>query len=1023
MNLPKNIDSNLLDENLDKIAYTLDRGYMQMLSSAYDVVPFSGTVDYETNIRVLKIKEFVFNKNERIIDCTKNIFGTFANTPNTLAVVVRRTCKETSFFFVVKNAGLGVNEESRDNQDLLQSSFLGNFPGSKCDVQNASGEKAEKQMAFLNNPPNDKVDDYNVRSIAVLSAIPSDKSEKYVSQGIEKILNGFVPTSKQEEYSIVVIAEALQQDEIRNIISGFEELATSITSFTTYQFQENSNESESEGTNESLTRSVSKSISKTHSVNVGVHAGYGPVGASVGYGYSQADSKTGSTSKTSGKNRTLTKGKGESTTLTYKSYHISGLIQKLEMMIKRLNIAQSTGVWRSATYVLANDKSVATNIAQGINGLIKGDESYVESSAIQIWNYCSDENGFNEILNYINHYSHPVFVNRNDKRNNKDLVYVSPTSFVSTSEIAKIVSFPKHSLPGIPVIECAEFGRTVSSYDVVKKSGSIQLGNVYNMHCEEKMPVELDENNFSSHTFITGSTGSGKSNTIYHILNSLKKSGKHFLVVEPAKGEYKFVFGQNENNESSCDIHVYGTNPDLSSLLRLNPFSFPHGNVDVSKNIHILEHLDRLVEIFNVCWPMYAAMPAVLKESIEKSYEECGWNLTESTNEYGENYYPTFADVVRNIRNIIDSSEYNSENKGAYKGSLITRLKSLTNGINGLIFTTDEIGAKDLFDENVIVDLSRVGSAETKSLIMGLLVLKLQEYRMTNSCMNAPLRHVTILEEAHNLLKRTSPDQSQDSGNLLGKSVEMLANSIAEMRTYGEGFIIADQAPALLDMAVIRNTNTKIIMRLPDQGDRELVGRAANLNDEQIAEIAKLPCGVAAVYQNEWIEPVLCKICHHEYAVSSYQKKANKTEIFENCAQERLKIAELLCSSVAAANELTFDDLKKMLDKLCLNASTKVFILKTKQNPASEPRYTQIAPVIVELFPNLRRSFIASYSRTSDTIQWSLDVDNAIREQLKHDIDEELRRSIRQCVITDYLYNELRKVDLLEQWAKTGGVK
>ena len=78
---------------------------------------------------------------------------------------------------------------------------------------------------------------------------------------------------------------------------------------------------------------------------------------------------------------------------------------------------------------------------------------------------------------------------------------------------------------------------------------------------------------------------------------------------------------------------------------------------------------------------------------------------------------------------------------------------------------------------------------------------------------NRPLRHLTVLEEAHNLLKRTSTDQPVEGGNLLGKSVEMLSNAIAEMRTYGEGFIIADQAPGLLDMAAIRNTNTKIILR------------------------------------------------------------------------------------------------------------------------------------------------------------------------------------------------------------------
>jgi hypothetical protein len=144
---------------------------------------------------------------------------------------------------------------------------------------------------------------------------------------------------------------------------------------------------------------------------------------------------------------------------------------------------------------------------------------------------------------------------------------------------------------------------------------------------------------------------------------------------------------------------------------------------------------------------------------------------------------------------------------------------------------------------------------------MGMLILKLQEHRMvTATSMNSDLKHLTVLEEAHNLLKRTSATQSAEGANLMGKSVEMLANAIAEMRTYGEGFIIADQAPGLLDMSVIRNTNTKIIMRLPDLGDRELVGKSAGLNDDQIIELAKLPCGVAAVYQNEWVQPILCKV-------------------------------------------------------------------------------------------------------------------------------------------------------------------
>ena len=167
------------------------------------------------------------------------------------------------------------------------------------------------------------------------------------------------------------------------------------------------------------------------------------------------------------------------------------------------------------------------------------------------------------------------------------------------------------------------------------------------MNHTEQLDAKISLNSLASHTFISGSTGTGKSNTVYEILGEVRKHGVKFLVVEPAKGEYKHIFGNDEN------VSVYGTNPELSVLLRINPFAFPKG-------IHVLEHLDRLIEIFNVCWPMYAAMPAVLKNAVERAYEDSGWDLLKSINSYGD-LYPTFADVTRNIKEIIDSSEYDNE--------------------------------------------------------------------------------------------------------------------------------------------------------------------------------------------------------------------------------------------------------------------------------------------------------------------------------------------------------------------------
>jgi len=172
--------------------------------------------------------------------------------------------------------------------------------------------------------------------------------------------------------------------------------------------------------------------------------------------------------------------------------------------------------------------------------------------------------------------------------------------------------------------------------------------------------------------------------------------------------------------------------------------------------------------------------------------------------------------------------------------------------------STVEIDDSVLFDENTVVDLSRVGSAETKSLLMGVLIMKLNEHRVANATQeNVSLKHVTILEEAHNLLRNT---QGGGDNGLMGKSVEMISNSIAEMRTYGEGFIIVDQSPTAVDISAIKNTNTKIVMRLPEKNDQDVAGHSFSLTPEQIREISRLGVGMAVVGQNGWLEPVLTRI-------------------------------------------------------------------------------------------------------------------------------------------------------------------
>ena len=1030
--IKKNKEENLTNVILNANTI-LTKSYLSQMNKAQIIdsnIKFSNTDEFVNSlnqqVRFFDITQIVLSKNENMRDKLATVFNAVGCTGASVLMRIAGNTEKVSIQFGVKN----IDSDKTDlSYEVLFKSLSANFPGSLF----TKLYKPDLKREILDSTPTNCV-------ISTITDIPAlryneETKERQFMQGIEKLID----TMKGENYALLLIADPISLEDLTINRTALENIYSTLMPLSEFQYTigENSSISKTETINNTINENITKSVHHTVGKSKNLNFNPGAIGSAAGAiigtaiapgagtiagsmiggavggifsisngknesdGYSTATAK--GTSYSESERETVTIGKNESLQIKYENHTIKQILKRIDETLKRYDISADLGMWNFAVYSIAESEYVSQMAASTYHSLLRGKNSSLENGSVTTWNYEQSK----QIINYLMNMSHPII--------NIGEIELTPGTLISSSELAIASGLPNHSIPGIPVLECAEFGRTVSSYDNSEKTLPIPLGNIFNMHKKEELPVELDADSLTSHVFITGSTGSGKSNTVYQLLDRLRNNKRNikFLVIEPAKGEYKYVFGQYETNVSNCDVHVYGTNPNISSLLRINPFSFPHSNEDASKNIHILEHLDRLIEIFNVCWPMYAAMPAVLKEAVEKSYEDCGWKLAESINEYDSNYYPTFNDIIRNIKSIIDNSDYDNDNKGAYKGSLITRLKSLSNGINGQIFTHDEIPSKDLFDENVIVDLSRVGSAETKSLIMGLLVLKLQEYRMTSGNINANLKHVTVLEEAHNLLKRTSTEQSQDSGNLQGKAVEMLTNSIAEMRTYGEGFIIADQAPALLDMAVIRNTNTKIIMRLPDQGDRELVGKAANLNEEQIKELAKLPRGVAAVYQNEWVESVLCKISFFKPSNTKYCKSITYNSKKELNIQQKIDILNLLFYG----KDLPPTTISEIND--CnLSARSKVIIQKWQKDSTKAPEFVVTSSVVSELFKEFSATLKNTLKTTPSKQAWTDDVNKIILDTLDVQNNSQLRIDINQAIMTEVLLNEFNRTEDYFAWYK-----
>jgi hypothetical protein len=595
--------------------------------------------------------------------------------------------------------------------------------------------------------------------------------------------------------------------------------------------------------------STSTSESNSHSIN-----------QSTATSTTTTETDTHSTTNTKG--LTQTHGSTQQVSFETADKSILSMLEKVDHHLNRINEAKSHGGWLSTAYFVSDSTASSEALSSIFLGLTRGTQSSMEDFALTTW----AGKKANAITQWLGQLMHPrldpSFVG------NVSIPYLTPATLVSSKEMALQLSLPRRSTSTVVVQETAAFGRKVQMLNTEvanTNSRTISLGQVRHLWTDLPQTVELDLDQLTSHTLITGSTGSGKSNTVYALLNQAIRQDIPFLAIEPAKGEYKHVFGNR------LDVRVLGTNDRFTELLKINPFSFP-------EQTHVLEHVDRLIEVFNVCWPMYAAMPAILKDAVLRSYESCGWDLRDSTSALSSTLFPTFADLLMQLESVIAQSAYSDEMKSNYTGALVTRVRSMVNGLNGQIFAADEISNVDLFDRNVIIDLSRVGSQETKSLLMGLLIIRLGEYRAEQMLMNQPLKHITVLEEAHNILRANPLTSGAEGSSVAEKSVEMLSNAIAEMRTYGEGFIIADQSPSAVHISAIRNTNTKILMRLPDEADRLLAGKSAALTDEQVDEMARLPRGVAVVYQHEWIEAVLCKVscCPGQDRLYRYERASTK---------------------------------------------------------------------------------------------------------------------------------------------------
>ncbi len=411
--------------------------------------------------------------------------------------------------------------------------------------------------------------------------------------------------------------------------------------------------------------------------------------------------------------------------------------------------------------------------------------------------------------------------------------------FAATAEfVAAIARPPRRELPGIRVVEPPLFDVTPEN------SGQIPLGIVLDDADQPvgKYRVALDTLN--RHTFVAGATGSGKSQTVRHILEGLSDAGVPWLVIEPAKAEYAAMAGR------------LGDRGTVTVIRPGDPKAYPAGlnPLEPAQGFPLQTHMDYVRALFLAAFEADEPFPQVLAQALIRCYTDQGWDPVTGAvrDRIGRVRYPSLGDLQTTAKEVVEGIGYGKEVADNVRGFVDVRIGSLRLGTPGRFFEGGHpLDVTTLLRGNVVLEIEDIGSDADKAFFIGSVLIRIFEHlRVHHQPGVRGLRHVLVVEEAHRLLKRVEP------GSPAAHAVELFSSLLAEIRAYGEGVIVAEQIPGKIVPDVVKNTACKILHRLPAEDDRHTVGATMNLSEAQSRHVVTLPPGRAAVFTDGMDRPL-----------------------------------------------------------------------------------------------------------------------------------------------------------------------
>lgn len=523
------------------------------------------------------------------------------------------------------------------------------------------------------------------------------------------------------------------------------------------------------------------------------------------------------------KGNTSTSGTSEqtSTTITKEDAQKEYEYQLVSDVLAYLNHGSQIGLWHTNVFLSTQNKNDLRQLESTIKGILLGDDPDIPNMFSGMASF-----GHEFFHECVLHGMNPI--RKNNSNNVTEFYKYDCAMVLSTNLLANSYLFSNRTLPGLRV-----FKR--DPLEILSSSSGIHIGNYRNIINDTNYELRIPEKLMNRHVFVTGLTGSGKTNSVQNLLVGSKKN---FLVIEPAKSEYRKL-----KSITNLDVQLY-TVGDIEQPFSMNPFGFLPG-------MNLQKHIDILKSVINSAFGMYGPLPYIIEKALTNTYKEKGWNLITSKNEKGsseEALFPTMLDFKNNVIQLIETTDYAPEQKMNIKSALVVRLESLCEGIKGTIFNTKEpLNIEELLQRNVIIELRHLGDEDDQSFVMGIILAQIYEYLEMNGQTDDELKHLIVIEEAHRLLPNINTEvKSAEFGTMRNKSVSFFNNMLSEIRAYGEGIIVVDQIPSKVSTDILKNTSVKIVHRLVSEEDKVQIASMINLKQSSV--ITELETGEALVY-------------------------------------------------------------------------------------------------------------------------------------------------------------------------------